>query len=100
VEGTPQGSSIYFMFEPRSYSMARKVQSDMIMNNLLHDFHLFDDPQAVLKDWKLRGYSHILIFTPAVDEEFTKAFNQISNHLQLEAEGGGYKLYSIKYQIQ
>ena len=69
---------------------------DPINNNLLHDFYLFEDVNLVINDWKSQGYTHILVFTPGVDDRFTNSYSLVLPFLQLENEDGDYKLYSIK----
>lgn len=96
VESTPPDAFIYFLFEPRSYNMPHKVHPDPINNNLLHDFYLFEDVNLVINDWKSQGYTHILVFTPGVDDRFTNSYSLVLPFLQLENEDGDYKLYSIK----
>lgn len=96
VDSTPPDSFIYFIFEPRSYNMPRKVQPDPINNNLAHDYYLYGNPDAILNDWRSKGYTHLLLYTSPPDEQFSEQFTPLLPFLQLEAENEYFKLYSIK----
>src|SRR5258706_2407740 len=73
VNSTPKDSFIYFLFEPRSYSMTRKVHPDPINDNLMHDFYLYNTAEAILKDWQEKGYTHVLINFPEVQSSLQTA---------------------------
>jgi hypothetical protein len=60
VDQTPPGSKIYFLFEPRSDGMVRRVTPDAINANLAHDLWLHHTPEAVLQAWQAQGYGYIL----------------------------------------
>jgi len=94
VKSTPPDSSVYFLFEPRSYNMTRNVQEDMNFENLPHDFYLYGTAESVLEHWQQRGYTHVLIHAALVrqNQDIT---NQMTGLLTLESEEGGYQLYSI-----
>lgn len=96
VASTPPDSFVYFMFEPRSYNMPRQVQPDPINNNLAHDYYLFGNTDAILHNWKLKGYTHILLYTSPIYEEFPEQFDKILPFLILESENEYFKLYAIK----
>ena len=61
VDTTPADASIYFIDEPRSYGMTRRVQPDPINDNLPHDLYLHHDVQRVLSAWRQAGYTHVLL---------------------------------------
>ncbi len=61
VDELPQDARIYNLFEPRSYSLPRFVQPDVINSNFSHDIHYQTTPSGVVDHWKLQGYTHILI---------------------------------------
>lgn len=96
VESTPPDSFVYFMREPRSYGMSRKVQPDPLNNNLAHDYYLYGNADSILKNWKLKGYTHILLSKVQPDEQFLKQIDPLLPFLKLEAENEYFELYSIK----
>ena len=60
VNQTPKDARIYFLFEPRTYGMSRSVQSDLILDNLGHDFYIYHTPEAILHAWRFQGYTYVL----------------------------------------
>ena len=101
VDSTPTNSSIYFIFEPRSYGMTRMVQPDGINDNLMHDLYLHETVEGVLQSWRENGYTHLLInprhlerYLPADDPQLEK-IARLFSALQLVAEQGNYQLYVI-----
>ncbi len=96
VDSTPSDSFVYFMFEPRSYNMSRKVQPDPINNNLAHDYYLYENAEAILNNWKRKGYTHILLYKSPPDKQFSEQFLPILPFLKLEAENEYFKIYSVK----
>ena len=60
VNQTPKDARIYFLFEPRTYGMSRSVQSDLILDNLGHDFYIYHTPEAILHAWRSQGYTYVL----------------------------------------
>jgi hypothetical protein len=104
VAMTPSNSSIYFIFEPRSYDMTRKVQPDGINDNLMHDLYIHGTAEAVLQSWREKGYTHLLInpshlerYLPTDDPQLEEIERLLSS-LQLVAEQGNYQLYVIPDQ--
>jgi hypothetical protein len=102
----PADVHIYNLFEPRSYGLPRSVQPDTINSNFAHDMYLYQSPEAILQQWKLRGYTHILIyergrsflaqsgkFTP----EMQKTLNETLSQLMLidQTPDRVYSLYQI-----
>jgi hypothetical protein len=57
----PAGARVYSIFEPRSYGLPRSTQPDPINDNFAHDFYLYETPSEILAQWKLQGYTHILV---------------------------------------
>jgi hypothetical protein len=96
VESTPPDSFVYFIYEPRSYNMARAVQPDAINSNLAHDLHLFGNAERILNEWRSKGYTHVLVYIPPVEERFPGEWEKIRPYLQLEGGDGDFKLYSIQ----
>ncbi len=94
VKSTPPDSSVYFLFEPRSYNMERNVQSDMNFENLPHAFYLYGTAESVLEHWQQQGYSHVLVRASLIGKN-QELVNKMTSLLTLEAEEGGYLLYSI-----
>lgn len=102
VETTPKNSYVYFFLEPRSYTMPRKVQPDALNDNLAHDYYLFKTTKDMIKDWKQKGYTHILVYDKGFDfftqkdgGKYEDQFDQIVKDLKLEKTLGRYTLYSI-----
>jgi hypothetical protein len=60
VTQTPMNGYVYFLFEPRSYGMPRRVQPDPINDNLAHDFFLYHTPEGILHAWQSQGFTYIL----------------------------------------
>ena len=57
----PADAHIYSIFEPRSYGLPRSTQPDPINDNFAHDLYLYGTPSEILAQWKLQGYTHILV---------------------------------------
>jgi len=94
VKTTPPESSVYFLFEPRSYNMPPNVQEDMNFENLPHDFYLYGTAESVLEHWQQEGYTHVLV-RPSLIGKNQELVNQMTGLLTLESEEGGYQLYTI-----
>jgi hypothetical protein len=67
VRQTPPDAHIYFLYEPRTYGMDRIVRDDLILDNLAHDFYLYQTPEDVLQAWQSQGYSYVLYQRAGVD---------------------------------
>lgn len=103
ISRLPEDASVYFLFEPRSYGMTRKVQPDPILDNFSHDLFLHKNPQAILKAWQRDGYTHVLLNaqgveyvfqnTPDQKAEFQATMALLSDPFASEATG--YILYKI-----
>jgi hypothetical protein len=61
VSQTTPDSRVYFLFEPRSYGMVRKLQPDPILDNFSHDILLYGTPGNIIRAWKSEGYTHVLL---------------------------------------
>ena len=61
VAQTNLNARIYSLFEPRSYSMARTIQPDPILDNFSHDIYLYEQPESVIAAWRAQGYTHVLL---------------------------------------
>ncbi len=62
MDDLPADAHIYYLFEPRSYDMPRRVQPDALVTNFVHDQFLFKSPDAIIGNWKAQGYTHILVY--------------------------------------
>jgi len=58
---TPQSSSIYVLFEPRSYGAERKIQPDTLLDNFQHDVFLYKNPEDIVHAWREENYTHLLL---------------------------------------
>ena len=67
MEGLPSNAYLYSLFEPRSYSLPRRIQPDAINYNFAHDLYLYKTPSEVIQHWKAQGYTHILIYERGLD---------------------------------
>ena len=61
VAQTPQNSSIYSLFEPRSYGATRNLQPDALLDNFQHDVFLHRNPEDIVRAWRRENYTHVLI---------------------------------------
>lgn len=80
---TPADSSIYFLFEPRSYAMPRNVQPDFLNDNLAHEFYLHHNAANVVSALRDQGFTHILISRTGADFIFAASPEQETQLLQL-----------------
>ncbi len=67
MEELPANAYVYSLFEPRSYSLPRRIQPDAINYNFSQDLYLYKTPFAILQQWKTQGYTHILIYERGLD---------------------------------
>lgn len=100
VEKSPPDAYIYFVNEPRSYGMSRRVQPDPIRDNLPHDFYLYSANNALLDSWRKLGYTHILFRKDFVTSEYAKSMppvrmQELFEELTLVEETEDYILYAI-----
>ncbi len=102
VATTLPDAHLLLLFEPRSYGMQRSVQPDPINDNLMHDFYLYGNAQAILNAWQAQGYTHVLLYAPGAPSALQTQhgaddlqYQQLIGSLKLVKEAGGYQLYSI-----
>ncbi|MGD0610762.1 MAG: glycosyltransferase family 39 protein [Anaerolineales bacterium] len=103
VGQTPADAYIYFLYEPRSYGMPRRVQPDPINDNLLHSLYVYGNSDAAVAAWRAQGYTHILIYRPWLDidlkaqPQLPAQLEQVMNSLRLmgRTASGDYELYQI-----
>jgi hypothetical protein len=62
MDELPGDAYVYSLFEPRSYSLPRRIQPDAINYNFSHDLYLYKTPSEIIQHWKTQGYTHILIY--------------------------------------
>ncbi len=67
VNTTPENAYIYFLFEPRSYWMPRKVFPDTLLDNLPHDIFSYENAAEIIHFWQEQGYSHVLLSRRGAD---------------------------------
>jgi 4-amino-4-deoxy-L-arabinose transferase-like glycosyltransferase len=96
VNQTPENASVYFLYEPRSYGMNRTVQSDLVLDNLDHDFYLNHTPENVLQAWQAEGYTYVL-YQKAGDSmlAFSEESQQLFSMLTIVAETENTILYQV-----
>ena len=62
MDELPVNAHVYSLFEPRSYGLPRPIQPDAINYNFAHDLHLYELPSEIIRQWKMDGYTHILVY--------------------------------------
>lgn len=67
LDKTSPNSSIYGLFEPRSYRATRLLQPDPFLDQLARDINLYGDAQGVVNAWRAQGYTHVLLYRWGVD---------------------------------
>lgn len=67
MDELPADAYVYSLFEPRSYGLPRRLQPDVIVYNLAHDLHLYGTPSEIIKHWKAKGYTHVLVYERGLD---------------------------------
>jgi hypothetical protein len=103
VEQAPSNAYVYFLYEPRSYGMPRRVQPDPINDNWAHDLYLSGSVDATLADWRVHGYTHVLFSRTRADFLYDTTplsapqLNRLTGSLHLIGKSsiGGYELYEI-----
>jgi hypothetical protein len=63
----PADAFVYSLFEPRSYGLARTIQPDPINANFAHDVYLYQTPDAILRQWKAKQYTHVMVYERGLD---------------------------------
>ncbi|HEX9331242.1 MAG TPA: glycosyltransferase family 39 protein [Anaerolineales bacterium] len=61
MDKLPADTYAYSLFEPRSYSLPRRTQPDVINDNFSHDLYLYKTPTEIIQRWKMEGYTHIIV---------------------------------------
>jgi dolichyl-phosphate-mannose-protein mannosyltransferase len=108
MDELPKTAYVYSLFEPRSYGLPRRIQSDAINDNFAHDLYLYKTSSEVIQHWKSQGFTHILLYERGLDfvaqdsaSEFTPALKEslreTLGNLELIAQTPD-KVYSI-YRI-
>lgn len=62
MNSLPANARLYSLFEPRSYDLPRSTYPDPILANFAHDLHLYKTPEAIIRQWKAQGFTHILVY--------------------------------------
>jgi 4-amino-4-deoxy-L-arabinose transferase-like glycosyltransferase len=103
VQQTPSNAYVYFLYEPRSYGMARRVQPDPINDNWSHDLYLHGSVAATMAAWRMQGYTYVLLSRTGADfiaktiPAQAPSLDPLMNALRLVAKSPGdeYELYEI-----
>jgi hypothetical protein len=102
IDRMPQDSRVYFLFEPRSYGSSRYVQPDPILDNFSHDVFLYGTPEAIINNWRARGYTHILVnkrgaMLVLVDKDEKAIFDKTTRLLisTSTSQDGSYEIFEI-----
>lgn len=67
IDELPGDAYVYSLFEPRSYSLPRRIQPDAINDNFSHDLFMYKTPSEILQHWRAQGYTHIMIYERGLD---------------------------------
>jgi hypothetical protein len=105
VEQAPPNAYVYFLFEPRSYGMPRRVMPDPINDNWAHDLYLFGSVNSTLKALRDQGFTHILLsrsgsdFINNTNQILISQLDELTNYLHLIGKSAReeYELYEIPY---
>lgn len=62
MDELPIDACVYSLFEPRSYGLPRCTQPDAINYNFSHDLYLHKTAPAIIQHWKVKGYTHIIVY--------------------------------------
>ena len=62
MDKLPADANVYSLFEPRSYGLPRPTQPDAINANFAHDLHLHATPSEIIRQWKAKEYTHVLVY--------------------------------------
>lgn len=108
MDELPPDAYVYYLFDLRFYDMPRNVQTDILISNFVHDLYLYKSPDGIIKNWKTKGYTHILIYEtghqfvldknpvyqdPLVQNALTETLNWL--HLVSQTPDGVYTIYAI-----
>ena len=106
MEKLPADANVYSLYEPRSYALPRATQPDLALYNFAHDLFLHGTPDKIIQEWKVQGYSHVLIYERGAglvfssDEGNTRVENtldEVRNKIRLVSQTPD-EVYSI-YEI-
>ena len=108
MDNLPSNTYLYSLFEPRSYSLPRRIQPDAINYNFPHDHYLYKTSSEIIQHWKAEGFTHLLVYERGLDfvtrdsaSEFTSAtqesLRETLKRLELVTQTAD-KVYSI-YRI-
>jgi Dolichyl-phosphate-mannose-protein mannosyltransferase len=103
VQQAPADAYVYFLYEPRSYGMPRRVQPDPINDNWAHDLYVNGSVDAALSAWRKEGYTHILFsrrgaeFVSTMTPGLAPRLDELTRALRLAGKSpdGQYELYTI-----
>ena len=80
LDELPGDAYVYSLFEPRSYSLPRRIQPDAINDNFSHDLFLYKMPSEIIQHWKAQGYTHIMIYERGLDFVSNDPMGQFTPH--------------------
>jgi 4-amino-4-deoxy-L-arabinose transferase-like glycosyltransferase len=90
MDELPFDAHIYSLFEPRSYGLPRRTQADPINYNFAHDLHLYELSSEIIQQWKMKGYTHILVYERGLNflaDESPNLFTSSMQNAVLETLG-------------
>jgi hypothetical protein len=106
----PQGSTVLFLWEPRTYHCSVDCRPDALLDSWLHAIHLYGrDSKAIATAWRDDGVTHVLLHRAGLEHIVAAGFDPVTEtdlqvldelrneHMSLtEAFGSAYELYRLK----
>ena len=108
MDELPSDAYVYYLFDLRFYSIPRNVKTDILISNFVHDLYLYKSPDGIIQNWKMKGYTHILVYEtgrqfvmdknpayqdPLVQDALTETLNRLIFVSQTPDEV--YSIYAI-----
>jgi len=83
MDKLPADAYVYSLLEPRSYGLPRRIQPDAINYNFAHDLYLYKTPSEIIRQWKIEGYTHVLVYERGVNMGDENASDELASHRQI-----------------
>jgi len=107
VNDLPEGSKALMLWEPRSLYCLPKCVPDEVIDRWKHDLSVYQDPSAILENWRSTGYSHLIDYQAGADfvigedQRYSpgdwEALDALLSNLPPPVDlGGAYLLYSLQ----
>lgn len=110
INELPAGSSVVFLWEPRSYLCEVDCRPDALLDRFLHHTHYLEhDAGEIATAWRAQGMTHVLLYQDGVERIVEADFDPVTDadlavlrRLQEDALtpvvdwDGAYVLYELK----